>query len=132
MGTYISQSDIEQVFGSEQVAKWADLDNDGTADSGVVTAAINYAEGYIEDRMRNGPYSVPLSVSDKSSYPFKHVVAEIAGWRLFSARQYDETPDWITDHRQHAEDMINGWFSGQIRLNADYSYDGPTCAQVVP
>ena len=59
---YCQQSDIEAVFGPANVAKWADLDNSGDADAiaARIAAAIAWATCEIEDRLRGGPYVIPL------------------------------------------------------------------------
>lgn len=88
MGTYIVQSDVENLFGTQNVAEWSNLDNDGTGVVAArVAAGIAYAEGYIEDRFREGPYIVPF-VNTGSGTPvvLKDWCARLAGAWLYRSR----------------------------------------------
>ena len=62
MGTYISRSDVETVFGVANVAKWSDKDRDNAeVNADNVAAAIAEAEAEIDDRFRSSRYVVPLT-----------------------------------------------------------------------
>lgn len=61
-GQYIDQSDVEDRFGVSTVAQWSNLEE---ADNDVVESrvqtAIDFAEEYVESKLRGGPYVVPFS-----------------------------------------------------------------------
>ena len=60
---YCQRSDVEDIFGVANVARWADLDNDqdATKIANRISRAIVWATAEMEDRLRNGPYQVPLT-----------------------------------------------------------------------
>jgi phage gp36-like protein len=57
--TYADESDLTAYFGSEQLLIAADRDGDGTADTGVVSAAISAAEEEIDSYV-GVRYTLPL------------------------------------------------------------------------
>lgn len=88
MGLYIAQSDIESEWGTANVIQWSNLDG-GTvsADATRVAAAIDYAEGYVEGRLRTARYRVPFSFLDtRSQGVMKRLMATLAGEWLGSQR----------------------------------------------
>jgi len=133
MGTYISQSDVESFWGSKSVAQWLDMDRDGNADSGRMTTAIAYAEGYVEDRMRRGRWEVPLSFAGNSLTVLKTVCAIHAGHWLYMARQsMDEAEsDRMARQVAWANNVIDGWVSGRITPDAASAVDDPRAPTVV-
>lgn len=60
--SYNTREDIEDVFGIENVTKWADLDNDADATkiADRIARSITYAAGKIDAYMRYTFYVVPL------------------------------------------------------------------------
>ncbi|MFC1601795.1 gp436 family protein [Candidatus Sumerlaeota bacterium] len=67
---YSSQGDIENRIGDERLIQLADLDGDGSADSDVLTAALERADGLI-DAYLGRRYVVPVS-------PVPDIVRELA------------------------------------------------------
>ena len=64
-------TDIDDIFGKPNVDKWALLSQlDPTSVAGLAEiaarrqTAIQYATAYIEDRLRDGPYALPLLTAD--------------------------------------------------------------------
>lgn len=60
---YTTRAAIEVMFGKKNIAKWADLDEDG-ADETVaarITAAIAYADAEIDSRLRDTMYTLPIA-----------------------------------------------------------------------
>lgn len=88
MGLYIGQTDIESEWGTANVVQWSNLDGStDSADATRVTAAINFAEGYVEGRFRGSRYQVPLSFGDdRSEAVVKRIMATLAG-------------EWLASHR---------------------------------
>ena len=53
------RDDLEGMFGVDNIAQWADLDNNQNAANILtrITAAVDYAEAEVYDRLRGGPQS---------------------------------------------------------------------------
>jgi hypothetical protein len=120
MGLYIESVDVEAVFGVYNVQKWANLDNDQAVDvSGRVTAAINWAEAYVNSRFRRGPYIVPFS-GPGVAYEVKDWCAKLAGWWLYRSRGFrdqDQQGDLIEQHRATVESEMTNVLGGQRVLD---------------
>jgi phage gp36-like protein len=87
--SYAARTDVEQVFGPINVAKWADLDNDEDAAkiAARIVTALAWADAEIDDRLRGGVYSLPLQ-GTTGSLPATIVdlAANLAGVWLYEAR----------------------------------------------
>ena len=59
---YAARTDLDDVFGSVNINKWADLENQ--QDSALITARVNrallYADAVIDDTLRGGLYALPI------------------------------------------------------------------------
>lgn len=88
MGRYISQTDIENVYGQTNVAIWSNLDGSSTsADATRIAAAIAYAEDHVDDRFRQSIYAVPIAGSSGSvPTKVKDWCAKLAGEWLYRGR----------------------------------------------
>lgn len=88
MGAYISQSDIEDKFGVDNVAMWSNLANDSnSADTARITTAIASAEQDVNDRFRQSQYVVPLSATGSNGLrPVINWCAALAGVWLYESR----------------------------------------------
>jgi phage gp36-like protein len=110
-GSYITQGDIEDRWGSGNVVIWSDLNNTDTIDGDRVTRAINYAEAFVEDKFRRTNYQVPFTQTPKVLIDW---MAVIAGWWLLNSRvehlgdnadnegvqlQYDEALRQISEYQ---------------------------------
>ena len=136
MGTYISKADVEALFGTSNVAKWSNLDNDDAqTNEARIDDAIDYAEGLIDDRLRDSKYAVPLvGNSTNALRTIKNVAAQLAGWWLYRARGLrddDETTDKMATHEEDAQGIIDGYLSGRMKLDAVVSETQPTAPVVV-
>ena len=82
---YILRTDIEDIFGKENVKKWADLDSAGvTADiTARITRAITAAEDRVNSRLRNGPYTIPFGSPESI---IQEITAKFAGLWLYNTR----------------------------------------------
>ena len=139
MGTYISQSDIEDVYGVANVAQWSVIEPTGdptTANTTRTAAAITYAESYVEDRMRASRYAVPMSASGGSFPPVvKDWMARLAGVWLYESRagrggsNDEDSP--VTGHRAAVSMEINAAVSGMQRLNLALNYAATPSAPTV-
>jgi len=97
------KADIEQQFGPDNVADWADLDNDDNATkiANRIAAAITYAEAFAKAMLRGSPLS--LTRID-ASVPTLITVATaiIAGVYLYECRGLEDAspnPDGSPRHR---------------------------------
>jgi len=130
MGTYIAQSDIEDVFGVDSVAAWSQLDpdeDDSTADTARIAKAIAYAERTVEDRFRNGRYAVPFS---GTSVVLVDWCAKLAGVWLYSSRGVNATrgndaEERIMFHRRAALEEMDLYLSEQRDLGLTLAHSSP-------
>jgi len=134
-GTYISQGDVEDVFGVENVARWSNLDNASTeADAARIQAAIDYAEARVDDRFRPGRYRLPLSGGGAAPRAVRDWTAKLAGVWLYESRGLHD--EGTTGHRLAAlkadvEAEIDLYLSGQRRLAANLKRSGEPGAPTV-
>lgn len=132
MANYITQSDIEDVFGQDNVITWSNLDNTtDTVNSTRVSAAIAYAEEHVDNRFRGGPYTIPF-VGTSGSTPEEVVnwCATLAGVWLYSTRGVDEDEGRegprIENKAAKVEKDITRFLAGTRRLPAQLSETRPT------
>jgi hypothetical protein len=93
-GYYAAQGDIENVFGTANVAIWSQLDPTQPApDTSRIQAALNNADAQINAFFRDGPYIVPLA--DAADAPITtYWAAVLAGaWLYFSRGLRDDNHD---------------------------------------
>lgn len=120
--SYADRTDIDNVFGTDNVTTWADLNNSG--DAGEVAArvawALDLSYSRLNARLRGGPYVVPLSE------PVDEVVvnmqATMAGLLLHDSRGYDDSGkrrDPLGVHRKVLEADIRMVRAGHLRLDAE-------------
>lgn len=83
---YAIQQDLIDQLGEAPLLQVADDDGDGELDAAVVDAAIAMAEGVVDSYLQS-KVSVPL---DPVPEAVKGATVDIAIWRLFSRRGYDE------------------------------------------
>lgn len=118
---YCTRSDIEDLFGTDNLALWADLDGDrdATKIAARIAKAITYAQADLDSRLLGGPYVVPIT----TSHPvITELTATLAGAWLYSARgQLDagsrDGTDRLTARRTEAGHTIKAILSGQRRLD---------------
>ncbi len=135
--SYCTRSDIEDLFGPLNVAKWADLDNDqdATAIASRIARAIAVATARIDDRLRGGPYSLPI-VGDPPT--LVNLAASLAGLWLYESRGVqDFSPETgVPMHRlrwfsEQAEKTLKDLRAGVLRLDVALVGQGTTAPIVV-
>jgi phage gp36-like protein len=136
MGRYISKSDIEDLFGVENVAVYSNLENeDDGADDDRIDRAIAQAEAKVEARLRGGRYAMPLvGNSSDALLIIKDICARYAGVWLFQSRgvRPDEADaNAMAVHEEAANQMLNDLHSGVLKLDAVMVRTGPTAPIVV-
>ncbi len=95
---YCERSDIEAVFGSENVEIWGNLNAGDVADQAVkdaittrITLAIAHAGEVVDAAFRPSKYIVPLAKADSSTPGLiVDTVARLAGAWLYESRGTDE------------------------------------------
>lgn len=138
MAQYAEQSDIENVFGEANVAKWSQLDPDETtADTDRIEVGLVTAAAAIDDRFREGRYAVPL-VGTSGSTPavVRDWCAKLAGAWLYSSRLSRDGDNPETDRvaalaaSVHAE--IDFYLAGQRRLPCVLNTSGGGITHTTP
>jgi len=123
--SYCARADIEQIFGRTNVTKSADLDNndDAEAIAARIDAMIAAASNEINDRLRGGPYRVPITQICET---IKLLTAHLAGVMLYEARgiqDFDATSGLpyhrLHWHRTHVDTVLVQIRSGVRRLDIE-------------
>lgn len=126
---YCTQTDIENRYGTTNVAVWSNLDNDNTsANATRIAAAIAYADAVVEDEMRGSEYKLPLTATNGGTPTMiTFLAAAIAGWWLFSSRGVRDTEQGreMTAIYQGAIGKLNEYRSGQMTLAASRHKNTP-------
>jgi hypothetical protein len=116
--------DVENVFGAENVQKWADVDNcgDPTVIARRIDWSIAWATNELQDLLRDGPYVVdPLPVT--AAVTWVTLTAMLAGWMLSNPRVGEDTVDPARQRKnswalQHVQETVHQIKSGLRRINA--------------
>ncbi len=128
---YCAQSNVEDVFGIENVKQWSDLDGSGSADTARITRACDVASEMIDDALRTTNHKIPhvkKSDSDNPSDTIVNLAATFAGIWLYEARgvqDYNPSTGAIVHRlefiRQRAEAMLEDIRTGKLMLDAEKS-----------
>jgi len=114
MSAYIAQTDLEDIFGRDNIAVWSNLDGETGADAMRIAKAIEAAEEEVENRFRDGKYAIPFSPVAKK---IKDWCAKLAGLWLFENRpgfkSSDETWEGFTGMKESVDLEIDAYTSGQ-------------------
>ena len=130
---YCERSDVEAVYGLSNVAKWADLDNDGDTEKieARITKALAWAQEEIDSYFRGGRYALPLVKDDDPPMIILDVAAELAGVWLYENRGVvDFSPESgqpvhrLSWNRKRAYAKIKEIVSGQRVIDADPAVEG--------
>lgn len=118
---YATRSDIEDIYGITNVAKWADINNDGVSTEDRVTDRVNKAlsraTAEINDRLRGSRYSIPFTEVPNTVV---YLCALYAGIWLYSSRgvtDYDpngKAQDQLSYQRKEFNKKIRMFWAGQI------------------
>lgn len=131
MGYYISQSDLEARFGTNNISAaggWADVNNDGDTDTieTTITNAISFGETLMDAKLRGGRWKVPLVGTDYQSEVVKFICTAFAGEYLYSARAlYDEPNPKLLSLVDRAATYLAMIRGGQIQLQLTRSHSAP-------
>jgi hypothetical protein len=123
---YCAQADIEKVYGTTNVGKWADINNDAnaTTKSGRITEAIDVASEEIDDVLRLLDVRIPAVTAAGATPPtIKHLAAVLAGLWLYEARgaeDYNRNGTIRHGHawrRDWADNYLNMIATGKRKLD---------------
>jgi phage gp36-like protein len=119
--SYCTRENIEDLFDAESVKKWADLDGSGDATkiAARVAMAIEWSSAYIDDRLRGGPYDIPLSGSTPTS--ITAICVYLSAVHLHGPRGHQDTDQIasrLKGYEDKAERMLNQILAGVLRLSA--------------
>lgn len=126
--SYAARTDLDDVFGSVNINKWADLENQ--QDSALITARIDralvYADAVIDDTLRGGLYDLPV-VDKSSSTPTLIIdiatkVAAVWLYELRGSTDFDPKTGEVTHklalHKKQSIDMLRRLKAGMMTLDA--------------
>lgn len=115
---YCTRTDVERIFGSANVQRWASLDNNEDADTvdDRIEHACEFATEYVNSRLMFGRYVIPFA-----SVPtlIVHLTAMFAGVQLYDGRRVinDEEPrDGVSRQRKDFDRYIRQIQKGQLKL----------------
>ena len=119
------QADIEDIFGVDNVAKWADKDEDQNATkiAARIAKAIDYATADFYDRIRGGVLTIPFTTFDRTSVG---LCARLAGVWLYEAWGVEDSKDGrhiLTWHRDQVYRELDKIRTGVRRLNQTITSD---------
>ncbi len=132
---YITVTDINNVYGTDNVIAWSDLTGGDTLNTTRVTSAIAYAERYAENKFRASRYQVPFVITGSALDPqLVDWVAVMAGDWLYRSRQVrrkSDTEGQTTASIERIREEMSEALAGQIKLGvaekADPMPDAPAC-----
>lgn len=134
---YCTRQDIEDVFGPDNVAKWADIQNNANGDhiAGRIGQAILWATAEIDDRLREGPYELPIVTVPRT---IVDLTAQFAAVWLYESRGVEDfNPETgaaqhkLQFNRKHVEQTLNEIRAGKRRLSITASGKGIHVPMVV-
>ena len=123
--SYITQTDIEDIFGTTNVAKWSQrsqASTSTTADTARIADAITYAEDVVNSRFRHvSRYTIPfVATGSAMDQSVVYWCAALAGVWLFNARgattDKNADGDGIRSHRAIAMAEMDAVLAGMRRL----------------
>lgn len=114
----VVRSDLNNVFGANNVTAWADIDNDGNTSNidARVTYAINLATEEVSSKLRLMTYTLSAALEHVL---VEHAIIQRAGDLLYSPRAIsDEDPakDLMGFHRRQYESFFKELAAGRLDL----------------
>lgn len=128
---YAVRSNVEDVFGVTNVTDWADIDNDGVAQTITdrIARALVVAEARVDALLYMGPYTIPFATAPTE---IVDVTAKLAGVWLYEHRgmaDFDpktgESANKLAYIKRLAEETLKGVVEGSVRFILDEVEDVP-------
>ncbi len=129
MAITITQADIEAVWGTVFVAQWSNTGGvvqSPAVNTTRVNTAIRLGNSYVNGRVNNGPYAIPLTANDPTSPPPEVIdcMATYAGWWLFKTSGIKYTKDtlaWVDGNKARIERLMMAIRIGDYPLDATFN-----------
>jgi hypothetical protein len=120
-GTYISTSDLQDIYGTDNINAWSDLEGGRTQNDSRIQKAIDYAERYIQNKFARSRYSVPfVTAGGPIDQQLTFWMAAYAGdwlYRLRSVRRGPEAEGRTSVIMDEVDSQIDSILAGQGELN---------------
>lgn len=123
MANYTDSTKLYQMFGQDNVTKWANLDNGDPTNAGVIatiagriTWACEIATSYVDGRLITGKYTVPFATVPKM---IEYLATMLAGLCLYDGRSIvseSSRRDELSFIRKKSSQVIRQILNGQLRL----------------
>ena len=127
---YISQTNIEDVYGTENVRVWSNMDSESeTTDTARVARMIAIAESKVNAKFRGSAYTVPLSGTDLPLV--QDWCARLAGGLLYRARGAQDTNEPVNG-ASTAETDVMAEIAGMLAAGAQLDLGRLTDATHAP
>ncbi len=120
---YCQKSDIVDLFGTINVTKWSDIDNNENAVTiaARIARAIDVASDDIDDQLRQSPHLIPI-VTAAGSPPtaIVDICAKLAGVWLYEARGTEDAKGMhrLSSVKGEAHLALANIRTGKTRINA--------------
>jgi hypothetical protein len=121
MAGYSTRLDSENIYGSDNIKKWADLNNNQHEDEidSRIDWAINLAYSTVNARLKNGPYATPFVSEGSGVDPnIINLSARFVGMLLYDGRNLVDTDEYdqLAPHRKQIRAMIADIHGGRVKL----------------
>jgi len=129
--TLCTREDIETIYGTINVSKWADMNNNGNATeiAAKIERAIVVNTDEFYSRIRMGPYLVPFAdLESGEEYPpvIVDTVARMCGIWLYAARGFEDTDDKgkpvsrLSSHEKKCDQVISDLLNRRLSIDMEY------------
>lgn len=129
---YATYDDIVDIFGVGNTNKWLDIDNTGdvTGYGTRLQAALQYADAYIDAKLRGGGYIIPLTYDINTGHEddfidplITNCAATLAGLWLYSSRGIEdykgETP--LSKIKKNCDSTLKSIVIGSLLIDCALS-----------
>jgi len=128
MSTYAERTDVETRYGTANVRQMADMNNTGdeTDIANRIDKALEWGAAYIDDKMQNGPYRVPLVEATHGGGVGPRVVdwnARLAGVWLYNLRQQDRLTTFFAGVEEAVINEMNRVMQGWVTIPCEIDPD---------
>ena len=125
----ITQTDIENVYGANNVAQWSTFlgGTQATSNATRVAVAIAFASASVESLLRNGPYAVPIVNGDGSGDEVPEILnakATLAGYWLWQTRGLNQAKETVAEmnaQRAYVLKQLREIRTGMLPINASFA-----------
>lgn len=120
-GRYANSECVYLKYGRDNVDKWTDLDVSSTQQEkdNRLQNGINWAENYVDDMLRGGPYAIPFvkPVPDQ----IKDIACSLSGYKIYTGRGIQDESGRFDHILMHCNKQLAFIKAGRIELRPDMS-----------